>query len=39
VCYKDVINNEVVFEHVPRNEVFVLNMKAGSPFVEDAEFI
>jgi hypothetical protein len=30
---------KLLFEHVPRNEVFVLNMKAGSPFVEDAEFI
>ncbi len=35
--YKDVINNEVVYEVVPRNELFVLNMKPGSSFVEDAE--
>lgn len=35
--YKDVLNNEVVYEVVPRNELFVLNMKPGSSFVEDAE--
>jgi hypothetical protein len=37
ITYKDVINNEVVYEHVPRNQVFILNMKEGSPFIEDAE--
>lgn len=37
VTYKDVINNEVVYEHIPRNQLFVVNMKEGSPFVEDAE--
>lgn len=35
--YKDVINNEVVYEFVPRNQLFILNMKEGSSFVEDAE--
>lgn len=35
--YKDVLNGEVVYEHVPRNELFVLNIKSGSSFVEDAE--
>lgn len=34
--YKDVINGQVVYEVVPRNELFVLNMKPGSRFVEDA---
>lgn len=34
--YKDVINNEVVYETVPRNELFVIDMKPGSSFVEDA---
>jgi len=37
VTYKDIINNEVVYEHIPRNQLFVVNMKEGSPFVEDAE--
>lgn len=37
VTYKDVLNSEVVYEHVPRNQLFVINMKEGSPFVEDAE--
>jgi len=35
--YKDVINNEVIYEIVPRNELFVINMKPGSSLVEDAE--
>lgn len=37
VTYKDVLNGQVVYEHVPRNQLFVVNMKEGSPFIEDAE--
>jgi len=35
--YKDVLNGEVVYEHVPRNELFVINMKPGSSLVEEAD--
>ena len=34
--YKDVINGQIVYEVVPRNELFVVDMKQGSRFVEDA---
>lgn len=37
VTYKDVLNGEVVYEVVPRNQLFTLNMKPGSSFIEDAD--
>lgn len=35
--YKDVLNGEVVYEVVPRNELFIINMKPGSSLVEEAD--
>jgi len=35
--YKDVLNGEVVYEVVPRNELFIVNMKPGSTLVEEAD--
>lgn len=35
--YKDVLNGQIVYEVVPRNELFILNMKPGSTLVEEAD--